>query len=157
MKSRRFGLLDYLIVIVAIAVVGLGINYLRSSDKLESVELKTVTYLAEIGKEDRGFLDNIAIGDEIYHSPKDILVGEIVDYEVRPSEIFHRDTERGEIVILDDPNLVDIKLTLEVEASLKNDVVNVSGEDILVGGGFNIKGKGYESYISIVEIESRGE
>lgn len=153
MKQKKFGIVDILILISLVAVIGLGISFIRRPEVVEQVETKVIRYSFEVTNVGEEFTDNMDIGDSLYHSSKDTYLGELVDYEASPSQIFHRDTENGEIVIIDNPIRIDVKMIVEAEAKVVGGILKVSDEDIMVGRGLPIKGKGYASYGFIVEIE----
>lgn len=153
MNKGKFGIIDILIVISIVIATIIGISLARKPELVEQADSQVINYSFEVTNVGEEFIDNMNIGDSLYHSSKDTYLGELLDYEVSPSQIFHRDTEKGEVVILDSPMHIDVKMIIEVEARVQNGILKVEDEDIMVGRGLPIKGKGYASYGFIVEIE----
>lgn len=151
--SKKFGLLDILIILVLIGGAVFLLNSLSQKEELvvESIPLEYTFETVEVGQE---FVDSLEAGDEIFHSVKNEKIGVLKSFTVEPFKIENRNLETGTIDIVENPEKYRVLMEIETEAVLaEEDNIMVGDEEIRVGMSLPVKGLGYATYGYVVEIE----
>lgn len=156
--SRKFGLLDILIIMILIggAVFLLKTVSSSSENKESTAESSVIEYTFETQSVEQDFVDSLEIGDEIFHSIKNEKIGVLKDFTVEPFKIEHRNPETGTIDIVENPKAYRVLMRIEAEAMFEEEEekIMVGSEDIRVGLSLPVKSLGYATYGYIVEIEN---
>ena len=140
-KGKLFGLvnlIDLLVVLVLVAVVFGGVKRLGSRPAVSDSSSKgIVTY--EIKEVRQVTVDNIVVGDPIYHYDKGTYIGTIVDKKVEPFKDYVE--YNGQWVNAEKEGRYVV--TIEVEADVKESTENfvVGGEQTRVGVEQRLKNK----------------
>ncbi|MDR7871277.1 MAG: DUF4330 domain-containing protein [Tissierellaceae bacterium] len=152
-KGKLFGLINIIdlsvVLILGLLIVG-GAKRMQSKPIIVSESSKAhITY--EVQDIRMVSVDNIEVGDPLYHYDKGEFVGTIVEKEVQPfTEPLERD---GEWVNAEVPEKYTV--TFKVEADVKDnpDVVVVGGEQTRVGIQYRLKNKKIAFFGTVLGIK----
>lgn len=127
-SSRRFTVLDGIIILVILAVIGVGI-YLIISDKAPATAETTVpiTFTIELKGLKDAYAGNIHVGDTVIDSVTKKTIGTVASVETLPHTEYIVNQENGVIEEKAYPGQATVLLT-------------VSGDAVLGGLGYTIDG-----------------
>jgi hypothetical protein len=155
--SKKFGLIDILIVLVLVGGGILGVKMIYSGQQEAEVEAKTVSleYKFETNAVGQEFVDSLEVGDEMFHSIKNEKIGVLKDFTVEPFKIEHRDLENGTIDMVESPENYRVIMEIEADGVIdeEEEKIVVGSEEIRVGMSLPVKSVGYATYGYIVAIE----
>lgn len=152
-KGRLFGIIniiDLLVLLAVVALVVIGVSRMGKGIVTTSTTKEgIVTY--EISDIRQVTVDNIIVGDPIYHYDKGTYIGEIVDVRIEPLK--EKVDHNGRWIEAEVPRrfvaLVDVKANLE-----ETDQYYVAGgEQTRVGIQFRLKNKNFASFGVVMGIE----
>lgn len=152
---KKIGILDILIIFVIVA----GILYLTkpfSKGRDISNSGKKIVYTFETIEVGQEFIDQLEVGKDVFNSNRNYHLGKIKDFKVVPYREEFEDTANGTIKLVEIPNLYNVLIDIEANATIANDVILVDREEIRVGLYIPIKGKSFASYGYVVATE-RGD
>lgn len=152
-KGRLFGIIniiDLLVLLAVVALVVIGVSRMGKGIVTTSTTKEgIVTY--EISDIRQVTVDNIIVGDPVYHYDKGTYIGEIVDVRIEPLK--EKVDHNGRWIEAEVPRrfvaLVDVKANLE-----ETDQYYVAGgEQTRVGIQFRLKNKNFASFGVVMGIE----
>lgn len=152
-KGRLFGIIniiDLLVLLAVVALVVIGVSRMGKGIVTTSMTKEgIVTY--EISDIRQVTVDNIIVGDPVYHYDKGTYIGEIVDVRIEPLK--EKVDHNGRWIEAEVPRrfvaLVDVKANLE-----ETDQYYVAGgEQTRVGIQFRLKNKNFASFGVVMGIE----
>lgn len=152
-KGRLFGIIniiDLLVLLAIVALVVIGVSRMgKGIVTTSSTKEGIVTY--EISDIRQVTIDNIKIGDPVYHYDKGTYIGEIVDVKIEPFK--EKVDHNGRWIEAEVPRrfvaLVDVKTNLEET----DQYYVVGGEQTRVGIQFRLKNKNFASFGIVMGIE----
>lgn len=152
-RGRLFGIINIIDLIVIILLVGILIVGFGRKDTgiVSQAETKEAIVTYEIQEIRQITVDQIKVGDPVYHYDKGTYIGEIVNVEVRP---FTEEVDyKGKWIDAEVPNKytanVEVKATIE-----ENDLYyTVGGEQTRVGAQFRLKNKNFTSFGFCIDID----
>ena len=140
-KGKLFGLINIIdlavVLILGLLVVG-GAMRMKSKPIVVSESSKAhITY--EVSDIRMVSVDNINVGDPLYHYDKGDFIGTIIEKEVEPfTEPLERD---GEWVNAEVPGKYTVTFVVESDVKDNPDVIVVGGEQTRVGIQYRMKNK----------------
>ncbi|NLY45263.1 MAG: DUF4330 domain-containing protein [Tissierella sp.] len=140
-KGKLFGLINIIdlavVLILGLLVVG-GAMRMKSRPIIVSEPSKAhITY--EVSDVRMVSVDNINVGDPLYHYDKGDFVGTIIEKEVEPyTEPLERD---GEWINAEVPGKYIVTFVVEADVKDNPDVIVVGGEQTRVGIQYRMKNK----------------
>ncbi len=146
-KKRRFNFVDFLLILLILALIG-GAIYLFSSGALlrqfRSQQTGTISYTVEIIGVEEDYLDLIAKGDAVGNAVTKSSLGmvESVDYSIKQTELGYQETEDGsyEGVLNEYPDRYNILVTITVEGDyVPDDGYYIDGTRIAVGEALSLR------------------
>ncbi|MDA3847026.1 MAG: DUF4330 domain-containing protein [Vallitaleaceae bacterium] len=153
MRKGSFNIVDIFVVIGIVAILILVVWYLFLKDapvKVADDGSNTVTFVAKAYELEKEAVDQLKIGDKLValdvYQP-----GKIVDFIIEPSKKI--EAINGEIVIVKDPTLVDITVTMEVVPNKQKAYMDMGSQQIIVGIPYWIKTEAMHAEGIIVSIE----
>lgn len=152
-KGRLFGVINIIDLVVILLLVGILIVGFgrRDTGIVSQAETKEALVTYEVQEIRQITVDQIKVGDPLYHYDKGTYIGEIVNVEVKP--FTEKVDHRGEWIDAEVPNRyvaeVQVKATIE-----ENDLYyTVGGEQTRVGAQFRLKNKNFTSFGFCVAID----
>ncbi len=139
-KGKLFGIINIIdltvLLVVGLILVGGGAKRMKSKPIIVNDETKAIiTY--EVSDIRMVSVENIVVGDSLYHYDKGGYIGEIIETNYEPyTEPVESD---GKWVDAEVPNKYVV--TFKVEADVKNnpDVILVGGEQTRIGTQYRLK------------------
>ncbi len=144
----KINIIDIIILVIFIAGIIIGYKYLSRSNRVITnlTEQKFSIVLKESKQEIQNYIN---IGDKVYDNENNNYIGEVVSFEIIPSERIIKDYDNEQFVSSKVDGLVDVRLL--IKASLKDNKTDFKttedyeirvGKDIFLRGP-NYSGKGY--------------
>ncbi len=133
-RTRRFTVLDALIILVILAVIGVGIYFFTGKDEvLDTNESVPIAYTIEI----RGFEDvyagNISVGDTVVDSVTKKTIGTVTAVENLPHTQYVINQTNAVIEGKEFPGQVDLLLTVSGNATWGSLGYEIDGYRIAIG------------------------
>lgn len=152
-KGRLFGIINVIDLLVLLIILALGFFGVSRMGKgmvaTTTIKEGIVTY--EITDIRQMTVDQIQVGDPIYHYDKGTYIGEIVNVEIEPFK--ERIDHEGKWIEAEVPRkfvaLVDVKANLEET----DQYYSAGGEQTRVGIQFRLKNKKFASFGTVLDIE----
>lgn len=152
-KGKLFGIINIIdlaiLLIVGLILVG-GISRMKTKPLMGSETTEgTITF--EVPNIRMVTVDNIIIGDSIFHYDKGTYIGEIVEVSHEP---YKEPTEfEGEWIDSELPGKYVV--TFKVKSDVKDnvDVVIAGGEQIRVGSQFRLKNRNATFFATVLGVE----
>lgn len=140
-KGKLFGLINIIdllfLVILLVALVGGYMRFKDSSIVAESTNKGKITLMVEEVRQPT--IDNIKVGQDIYHYDKGIYFGKITSTSVRP---FKEPIDlEGEWIDAEVPGKYTVYVDLDVEITQNEKSYMIGGEEIRVGNSYRVKSK----------------
>lgn len=140
-KGKIFGKINIIdlifLIIIVVAIVG-GVFRLKDSTIVaETSEHGTVTLMVTNVRD--ATVDNIKVGQDLYHYDKGVLFGNIKDKNVEPftNPIDYED----EWIEADVPNRYIVYIDMDVDITETEKSYVIGGEEIRVGNEYRVKSK----------------
>lgn len=152
-KGKLFGIINVIdlavVLVLALIVIG-GVTRMREKP-IVVAETSTALITYEVSDIRDITVNNILVGDELYHYDKNGFVGTIVAREVEPyrEPIEHN----GQWVSAEVPGKYVIRFTVESEVRNNPDVVVVGGEHTRIGIQYRMKNKNIAFFGTAIDIE----
>lgn len=153
-KGKLFGIINVIdlsvLLIIGLILVG-GISRMKSKPIIAS-ETTEGTLTFEVMNIRMVSVENIVIGDPIYHYDKGTYIGEIVEVSHKP---YKEPVElNGEWIDAEVPD--KYVATLKVKSQIKDspDVVIAGGEQVRVGAQFRLKNKKATFFGTVLGVEA---
>lgn len=140
-KGKLFGIINVIdlifVLIIAVAVVGGARRLKRAPVISEAGQKGKITYLVSDIRQVS--VDNIKVGQKLYHYDKGTYLGEIVDVK---SEPYREKTEfEGKWYYAEVPEKYVAYVTVESDISQTAESYIAGGEQTRVGGEYRLKSK----------------
>lgn len=142
-KGKLFGvvnILDLFILLMVLAFAAGGI-YLYKTTKTEQEYLPTEKIEFDI--EFKGIsmekADAIKIGQSVTETRSGITLGTIFDKNVKESVEIVKDIDKGKFVKTIIPEKYDVTISLNADAAIQPDTINISGWEIKIGKPVYVK------------------
>lgn len=152
-QGRLFGrvnVIDLAFIIILVLALVVGGKRLRgSSVTAETREEGQVTLSVQNIRQ--ASVDNIEVGQQIYHYDKGVYMGDIVNVEVEPYT--QQLDYEGQWVDAPVPGKYSVLIDIKVEGSESEKAYIVGGEEVRVGGEFRLKTKTSTFSGHIVDID----
>ena len=152
-KGKLFGLINIIdlavVLILGLLVVG-GIKRMQSKPIVVS-EPSTAHITYEVSEVRMATVDNIVVGDPLYHYDKGDFVGTIVEKSYVPfTEALEKD---GEWVNAEVPGKYNVTIIVEADVKDNPDVIVVGGEQTRVGLQYRMKNKKIAFFGTVLGME----
>ncbi len=133
-RSRRFTVLDGIIILVILAVIGVGI-YLIAADKVEGSAENTVpvTFTVELKGMKDAYVNNIRVGDTVIDSVTKKTIGTVAAVEALPYTEYILNQENGVLEEKAYPGQTTVLLTVSSEAVLGGLGYTIDGYRLAIG------------------------
>jgi len=150
-KKRGFNFVDFLLIIIALAIIG-GVIYLFSPisflKDLGSQINGTLDYTVEIRNVDVMFIENIKENDVVIDSVSKNTIGTVsaIDHNTKYTELDYRENADGQYegVFLEYPDRYNITVTITADAEfLEGQGYSVNNCRVAVGEKMSLRFKDY--------------
>ncbi len=140
-QRGKFNAVDLIIIFLLVIIAALVILSSSVAEWFSSDEDVTLEYVVEVQDLSAELVDNISVGDKVYTSDTETLIGSVVSVEnTIPHTTFIYDEECDGIVTKEIPDRYDVRVTVVAEAKLKDGVgYSIDGRRISVGTGLNLR------------------
>lgn len=150
--KRKINSIDVLVIVIIVAVIVAGYWYMHrnegSSTNIVSGK-KTITFIAEADKVYPDVCKDIKIGDRMVAAGT-YQDGQVVDVKVEDhQEVTAKD---GEIVIVNDPTMKRLIVTIEAKVNQYGPYIDFGGQKVKAGDSYWIKTEEVSAYGSVVKI-----
>lgn len=148
----KLNLLDWVIIVIVIAVIGgayYGLNHRYKG--METIQTH-ISYDLEIKAVSSAFTDNVKVGDLIKESTRGNRMGQVTKVSTSPAVSINEDMISGKFIAAVVPDMYDVIMTIDTNASVTAKDVVTDGLAIKVGKKVFIKGKGYANTAFVVAI-----
>ena len=160
-KNFRFklNLFDGIVLVIGLVAVAVLASFMLKSDDVPEAtpNLETIHYTVRIESAVKGTGEQIKVGQTLNDSIKNYNIGTVESVEVTPArtKVFNESEQR--FVVVENPEMEDIYITLTAPGS-------IGAESVVIDGGYTIKvcntvyirGVGVVGYGPVLSIE-RGE
>ena len=139
MRKGKFNLVDVFVIIAVLLLIGAVVWYLFFKDETISFSGGNdtpITFTVRAYELNPDSVDQIEIGAKLValdvYQP-----GEVVDFYTEPSKTV--EAINGELVVVEDPTLVDLTVTMTVIPNRQKAYVDLGDQQIVVGYPYWIK------------------
>lgn len=152
-KGRLFGkinIIDLLVLIIVVGLIAFGAKRMGSGKVSQSATKEAlVTY--EIAEIRQLAVDQIKVGDPLYHYDKGTYIGTIESVEVEP----FRDIidYNGRWVEADVPRKFVANVTVKANIEETDQYYLVGGEQSRVGVQFRLKNKNFAGFGTVIDVK----
>jgi hypothetical protein len=122
MRKIKLNILDISVVIIIILLVFATFIKFRTYnvDTNENSSLENIQYEVRIGNVREYTANAFEIGDKLYDSQTNVLIGTITDKKIEPHYAYEK-ISTGELVKVDVPEKYNLRLVVETEGSVTQD------------------------------------
>ncbi len=155
-KKGRFNAVDFLLILIALAVVAAAVIYLVPGlvGRLSS-NTTEVTYTVEFRGVDPDFITNIQAGDKIYDANQNFMIGTVRSVATDSYSVLAYDPVTGEGVMKEHPTLKTLIITVNASAVYtEGEGYYVNGERIAVGRKYDLRLPHFTGSAYCVEVET---
>lgn len=148
-KSRhKFGILDFLIVIFAAALIAGAVWFFFGRDAVAKVSETPITYIVELNNVSEEVKDSPQVGDILIDAIGKAVIGTIESVEVYPQKVEVYNELTKEITLNDRPGKYRLVLICSAQAQVTDAQITVNAYRIAVGRAMfihskNLAGTGY--------------
>ncbi len=133
-RSRRFTVLDGIIILVLLAVIGVGIYFIAAEKTPNSAEATVpVTFTVELKGLKDVYANNIHVGDTVIDSVTKKTIGTVAAVEALPHTEFTLNQETGVIEEKAYPGHTTVLLTVASDAVLGGLGYSIDGYRLAIG------------------------
>lgn len=157
-RKFRFNIIDALIILLVLAAVGV-IGYVVASEKQAPEEVKQdkkIQYVIQITELTDEFTGNIKPGETLYEVETNKKLGVVTACNSEKTYYIGTDSKKGVQVISEIDGRSNMFVTLEADASFKDNIYTVNGVSILVGTSIRFITPGLTSGAVVVSLETVG-
>jgi hypothetical protein len=153
-KGKLFGIINVIdlavLLVLALLVVG-GTKRMKAKPITVNEDTKAIVTF-EVSDVRMATVENIVVGDPIYHYDKGTLLGTIVETSYEP---YKEPVESGDgkWVNAEIPGKYVVSFKVEAEVKDNPDVVVVGGEQTRIGAQFRLKNKRVAVFGTVLGIE----
>ncbi len=145
-KGRLFGIInviDLAVILIFAAILIFGVSRM-SKNTVSSRETKTAVVTYEISDVREVTVNNINVGDPIYHYDKGTYIGDIVSKDVQN---YKNTTDSGGVWYNSEvPGKYTVIIEVEAQIEETDQFYLVGGEQTRVGNQFRMKNKNFTSF-----------
>lgn len=153
-KGKLFGIINIIdlsvLLILALLVFG-GAKRMKTKPIIVA-DLSKAIVSFELSDVRMATVDNIVVGDPIYHYDKGGFIGNIIEVSHEP---FKESIESGDgrLVNAEKPGRYVVNFKVEAEVRDNPDVIVVGGEQTRIGVQFRLKNKKIAVFATVLDIE----
>ena len=153
-KSKpRFNIVDGLVALVIIAALAGGIWFFTNTGFGDDVY---VYFVVEFQEQMPDFVSNLEAGEtertEVRDSVRNLFLGHVWDYEVRPAVLTTFDHSANSFVVANIPDRYDVHVTIRGIGTENESSIQSNGQIVAVGQEMFIAGWGYAGRGFIIDI-----
>lgn len=158
-KEQRFRLniIDVLLVLIIVAALALIVYIFSSDNSGKKNETMTIQYQLEVQSMREEWQGLIQIGDKVFDSTTQVLIGEVVDVSYAPYVFIGFNDELGEVVYSDYPDHVNMTVTISSKAEKSAEGYVINGCSLKVGEDITFRTPKLSRQGNCVEIQEKGE
>lgn len=122
MKKHKINILDLsVILIVLLLIFAASVKFKNyNAEDGENSRLEKIEYVIRVGNIRKYTADAFEIGDNLYDSQTNVMIGKVIAKEIEPTTIYEK-IENGELVKSEIPERYDLTLLLETDGSVTQD------------------------------------
>ena len=152
-KGKLFGLINIIdlmvVLILALVVIG-GASRLKGKPIVVNENSKAIITF-EVSDVRMATVENIIVGDPIYHYDKGGFIGDIIDVKVEP---YKEPVEsNGQWINAEIPEKYVATFTVDADIRDNPDVIVAGGEQTRIGVQFRVKNKRIAFFGTVMKIE----
>ena len=153
-KKLRFNIIDFLIVCAVISLVMLFVFH-SGIEKPVVQDTAVIEYSVKISGAEKEVLDFANVDDVIYDENGQNQIGKIISKKFTPFEVYTADAD-GKIVKMASVGLVDIYLTVEVEAvALDSGYETDNGFFVISGEKISFLSDGMMFDATVIDVDKK--
>lgn len=153
-KGRLFGIINIIDLIVLVLIIGVlifGFSRSRDGGIVTQGETKEGIITYEISDIRQMTVDQMIVGDPIYHYDKGTYIGVIDSVEIRP--FIEKIDYRGEWIEAEVPNRYVAELNVRADIEENDQFYSAGGEQTRVGTQYRLKNKNFASFGFCINID----
>lgn len=152
-KGKLFGIINVIdlavLLILALVIIG-GASRLKGKPIIVNEDSKAIITF-EVSDVRMATVENIIVGDPIYHYDKGGYIGDIIDVKVEP---YKEPVEsNGQWINAEIPEKYVATFTVEADIRDNPDVIVAGGEQTRIGVQFRVKNKRIAFFGTVMKIE----
>jgi hypothetical protein len=158
-KKRKPGFLDFLVILVVIALIGAAAYYFTHNnvgDSATSTGAQEITYVLEVKEVSEDFADQVIIGDSLYYTESNAYMGEVTAAEVIPYYTDHYQENTNTVVSEAVEGKYNARITVKAMANISASATTVNDVNVMVGSEINIRTSTVGGSSYCVELEEPG-
>lgn len=133
-RSRRFTVLDGIIILVILAVIGVGIYFIAADKTPASAETTVpITFTVELKGLKDVYVNNIRVGDTVIDSVTKKTIGTVAAVETLPYTEFTVNQESGVVEEKAYPGYATVLMTVSSDAVLGGLGYTIDGYRVAIG------------------------
>ena len=152
MRKFRFNWVDAVIVLLVIAVGLLGFTYLKSRNKVSGAQTAKLYFVFETSKNTKDIAEQFTPGTQVTFGVKNVDKGVITQSNVVPYTNEVADRLNGKWLMQNIPGLYCAQVRVEFDGYESDTAFSGSQEQIMVGLGTVISGKGINSEGYVLDV-----
>lgn len=155
-KGQLFGkisIIDLIIIMIIVAVIGGGIYKFSTLDNIFSGDnLKEVSLVLEVPKENEGLIASIQKGDVLYDSIRGSEFGTVISKSFGPHKELIVD-KKGIAEYKEIPGLYDIKIRVESLGNITDNGTIIGSTPIYIGSSIRLRSSLYVFDSDVLDIK----
>jgi len=152
MSKFRFNWVDALIILIIIAVVAVGAVYLHGRNKVAGAQTQKLYFVFETDPCSEDAADQWTVGTQVVFGTKNVDKGVITAAQVVPYTAESANTGTGEWQMNSVPGQYQARVTIAFDGFESDTAYSSSTEQLTVGFGTVVDGKGVNSEGYILDI-----
>lgn len=158
-KKRKPGFLDIFVLLVVIALIAAAAYYFTHNHvggSAASAGKQEITYVLEMKSVSEDFIDRIIIGDNLYYTESDALIGEVTGAEVIPYYADRYQEDKGTVDSAAVDGKYNARITVKANADISEAATTVNGVMVMVGSEVNARTSTVGGLSYCVKLEEPG-
>lgn len=155
-KKRKPGFLDFLVILVVLALIGAAVYYFTHNtvgDSATSTGSQEITYVLEVKDVNKDFADQIIIGDGLYYTESNAYLGKVTSAEEIPYEIDRYQADTNTVVPEAVEGKYNARITVKAKADISESATTVNGVNVMVGSDLSVRTSTVGGSSYCVELE----
>ena len=152
MRKFRFNWVDAVIIVLVIAVGLLGFFYLKSRNTVSGAQTSKLYFVFETNKNTKDIAEQFTPGTQVTFGVKNVDKGVITQSNVVPYTSEVADALNGKWLMQNIPGLYSAQVRVEFDGYESDNAFSGSQEQIMVGLGTVISGKGINSEGYVLDV-----
>lgn len=154
MKKRKFTWLDAVLLLVLVAVVAVG-AYILLREKPAQLQAQEQDYRVTLRFNQVSEIpfDGYAVGDRMYFQDRVEIMGTIEALEEVPLQSERYDAERGEYVVITDPERTAVEMTVAVRGQSESGKFKIAERELHIGQTLYPQSDTTRSTMTVLNIE----